>query len=302
MRILQEEDLNAIPTSVFLDAVRAQVEADARGEAIAPPRHAVNFDPGALVFTCGGNKEVAGFRVYDTFPKAKNAQEDQLVVAYDRQAAKLKGIAVGERLGAIRTGCLGGVAIDKLVPENRIEKLALVGTGLQAQTQLEAILSLRTINKISVYSRSLDRRGDFAAKMAKKFGVNITPSTSAERAVHDADLVVLATNSAKPVIETGWLKQGAHVSTLGPKFVGRHELPLDIVDRCRLLVSDSPQQIKGQGEKHMFHDVDLNIQHLGASQYAYSSGDLTLFLSAGLAGTEVTALSAAIDFLDTLGG
>jgi len=298
MRILQEEDLNAIPTRVFLDAVRAQIEADARGEAIAPPRHTVNFDPGALVFTCGGNKEVAGFRVYDTFPKAKNAKEDQLVVAFDRESAKLKGIAIGERLGAIRTGCLGGVAIDKLVPENPIEKLALIGTGMQAQTQLEAILTLRKISKVSVYSRSMEKRGVFAANMANKFGVNITPSTSAERAVSDADVVILATNSSKPVIETSWIKEGAHISTLGPKFVDRHELPLDIAERCQLVVSDSPQQIKGQGEKHMFHDAALDVQHLGAGAFSRGAGDLTLFLSAGLAGTEVTALRAAIDHLD----
>ncbi|WP_299343866.1 NAD(P)-binding domain-containing protein [uncultured Maritalea sp.] len=302
MRILQEDDLNAIPTRVFLDAVRAQIDADARGEAISPPRHRVDFDPGALVFTCGGNKDLAGFRVYDTFPKRKNAVEEQLVVVFDRTTAKIKGIAIGERLGAIRTGCLGGVAIDRLVPEERIEKLALIGTGTQAQTQLEAILSLREVGKVSVFSRSMERRGNFATDMAKKLSANITPTSSAERAVRDADVVILATNSSEPVIDTEWIKHGAHVTTLGPKFVDRHELPLDIVARTRLIVSDSPQQIAGQGNKHMFHDQNLPVQHLGAQTFNSAAGDLTLFLSAGLAGTEVTALSAAIDYLDQQSG
>lgn len=302
MRILQEDELNAIPTSVFLDAVRAQIYADARGEAIAPPRHRVDFDPGALVFACGGNKDFAGFRVYDTFPKLKSAIEDQLVVVFDRNTAKLKGIAIGERLGAVRTGCIGGVAIDRLMPDEPIEKMALIGSGVQAQTQLEAILSIREVKKVSVFSRSLERRGNFATQMAKKLSANITPTSSAERAVRDADVVILATNASKPVIETEWIKPGAHVTTLGPKLVDRHELPLDIFERTRLIVSDSPQQIVEQGNKYMFHDLNLPVQHLGAQTQNSAIGDLTLFLSAGLAGTEVTALSAVIDYLDQQGG
>ena len=88
------------------------------------------------------------------------------------------------------------------------------------------------------------------------------------------------------------------MTTVGPKFVDRHELPLDIIDRAKLIVSDSPQQILGQGENHMFHGNGANIQHLGSSDYALGEGDVTLFLSAGLSGTEVVALSAAIDYLE----
>jgi len=298
MRILQEDELNAIPIRVYLEAVRAQIMADACGDAIAPPRHRVDFDPGALVFTCGGNKDLAGFRVYDTFPKSNGATEDQVVIAFDRKSAKLKGIAIGAQIGAIRTGCLGGVAIDRLVPGAQIEKLALIGTGVQARTQLETILSIREVEKVSVYSRSLEKRTNFATEMARRHGVNITPSANAERAVSNADVVILATNAASPVIETSWIKQGAHISTLGPKYIGRHELPLDIIERVKLIVSDSPQQIKSQGEKHMFHARNVDLQHLGATEYQTGAADLTLFLSAGLAGTEVAALSAAIDYLD----
>jgi len=302
MRIIQEAELNHVPMRVFLEAVRAQIIDDANGKAVAPPRHHVDFDPGALVFTCGGNKDLAGFRVYDTFDKPEGTQEDQIVVAFDRHTAKLKGITIGERIGPIRTGCLGGVAIDRMVRQTRIEKLALIGTGVQARAQIEAILSVRDVAKVSVFSRSLEKRTEFAAELARKFNLNITPAANAERVVNDADVVVLATNSSTPVVETKWIKQGAHVTTVGPKFVGRHELPLDIVERAKMFVSDSPQQILGQGDKHMFHDHQISVQHLGDAEFSTSSGDVSVFLSAGLAGTEVAALGAAIDFLDKQDG
>ena len=298
MRILTDDDLCDIPTSVFVKAVGEQIKADAAGKTVSPPRHKVDFDPGALVFTCGGNEKMAGFRVYDTFPKPANAKEDQLVVAFDRETARLKGVAIGERLGAIRTGCLGGYAIQRLASARKIETMAIIGTGLQAETQLEAISAVREIGLVKIFSRKEKNRQAFAKRSSEKLGLHVVACESAKDTVANADVVVLATNSSKPVIETAWIKSGAHVTTVGPKFVGRHELPLDIIERAKLIVSDSPQQILGQGENHMFHGNGANIQHLGASHYALGEGDVTLFLSAGLSGTEVVALSAAIDYLE----
>lgn len=295
MRILTEAELNKVPISLLVNAVRSQIVADAEGRAVAPPRHRVDFGDGGLTFTCGGNDSVAGFRVYDTFPKPDSAAEDQVVLAYDRATAKLKGLFIGERLGALRTGCLGGVAAAVMTADQPIKKLGLMGTGTQAETHLLAIAAMRKIEQIYCFSRNAEKRTAFAQRMAKQLATPICPADDAQMAVDGADFVVLATNSARPVVETRWLANGAHINTLGPKFKDRHELPLDILPRIRTCASDSPQQIAAQGEHHMFHGRALNIQHLGKYQDARGAGDLSLFLSAGLAGTEVALLSAAID-------
>lgn len=297
MRILTEEELNNVPMSILVDAVRAQIVADAEGRAVAPPRHHVDFGEGGLTFTCGGNDELAGFRVYDTFPKPDGVDEDQVVIAFDRASAKLKGLFIGERLGALRTGCLGGVAAAVMTPDQPIKKLGLIGTGVQAETQLLAIAAVRKIEQIFIFSRNAEKRTAFALRMAARLGIPVHPSDDSQTAVDGADFVVLATNSAQPVIKTEWLASGAHINTLGPKFKDRHELPLDILQRVRTCASDSPQQIAAQGENYMFHGQALSIQHLGDHQDACGAGDLSLFLSVGLAGTEVALLSAAIDEL-----
>lgn len=297
MRILTETELNNVPMSILVDAVQAQILADAEGRAVAPPRHHVDFGEGGLTFTCGGNSELAGFRVYDTFPKPDGMDEDQVVIAFDRARAKLKGLFIGERLGALRTGCLGGVAAALMTPDQPIKKLGLIGTGVQAETQLLAIAAVRKMEKVFTFSRDVEKRAAFAHRMGAQLGIPVHAADDAQAAVEGAGFVVLATNSAEPVIKTEWLATGAHINTLGPKFKDRHELPLDILQRVRTCATDSPQQIAAQGENHMFHGQALNIQHLGAYQDARGAGDLSLFLSAGLAGSEVALLSAAIDAL-----
>jgi ornithine cyclodeaminase len=130
---------------------------------------------------------------------------------------------------------------------------------------------------------------------------DVRASGSAEHAVSRADVVILATNSSTPVIEAGWLKPGAHVNTLGPKKRSGHELPLDIAVRAALVASDSPQQIIAAGAEHMLHGHPAagRMAHLGDPKVLETRGPgISLFLSSGLAGSEVAALAAVLKHLD----
>jgi ornithine cyclodeaminase/alanine dehydrogenase-like protein (mu-crystallin family) len=302
VRVLSDHDIDRVPSSIILEAVRAHVLADFLGQTVSPPRHAAEFGDGALVFTVGGNADFAGFRAYETFSKPALEKEDQLVAVWDRATRRLSGIAVGERLGALRTGALGGVAIDRMAPEN-VRKLAVIGAGLQAETQMIAACAVRSFHEISVFSRASENCEAFAARMELLLKKHVHPSGSAEQAVRDADIVTLATNSSTPVIEPGWLNLGAHVNTLGPKKKSGHELPLEIAAGAALIASDSPQQIAAMGAEHMLHGhpASARIMHLGDPKVLEKRAPgLSLFLSSGLAGTEVAALAAILKhFEDT---
>ena len=114
---------------------------------------------------------------------------------------------------------------------------------------------------------------------------------SAEDAVRNADVIMCATNSASPVIETEWLKPGVHVSSMGPKFVNRHELPLDISSVCGLIFTDSLPQITAYPEPFFLHDTEriIGLEEVVAGEVALrgKEDEVTLFCSVGLAGTEV---------------
>ena len=299
MRVLTDRDIDRVPFSIILEAVRAHILADFRGETVSPPRHVAEFGDGGIVFTVGGNAEFAGFRAYETFQIPALEKDDQLTVVWDRRTRRLSGIALGERLGALRTGALGGVAIDRMAAAH-VRKLAVIGTGLQAETQLIAAASVRGFSEIAVFSRGREKAEAFALRMSAALGVSIAAADSAEQAVKDADIVILATNSSTPVLEPGWLKTGAHVNTLGPKKASAHELPLEIAAGAAMIASDSPQQIAAMGAEHMLHGHEAagRIFHLGDPRILEMRGaGRSLFLSAGLAGSEVAALAAVLDYL-----
>jgi ornithine cyclodeaminase/alanine dehydrogenase-like protein (mu-crystallin family) len=300
MRILSDPDVERLPLAPLIAAVRAHIIADAMGEAVAPPRHFVDFADGSLVFTIGGDKRLAGFRAYQTFAKPGHPQDDQIIAAWDQQTGEMLGLAVGNKLGALRTGIIGAIAADVLAPRNaRI--LTIVGTGRQAETQLLAISTVRAFDEVRVVGRRREATATFAERLAGRLRRTIASSTDARAALDGADAVVLATTAEQPVIEAGWLEPHAYVASIGPKSRDAHELPLELADWAGIIATDSPQQIARMGDSHMLFGQPAydRIQHLGevaADAEPVIQGP-ALFLSIGLAGTEVACLAAALEQL-----
>ena len=298
MRILTDDDIDRLPLAPMISAVRAHIAADATGQTIAPPRHVVNFDAGALLFTIGGDRNLAGFRVYQTFAKPGHPHDDQIVAAWDRRTGEMIGLALGNRLGALRTAIIGAVAAGALAPVNA-RTLCVVGAGRQAETQILAVSGTRSFDEIRIAGRRPEAAAALAAKLAGRVRAPLVPLADARAAVEEADVVILATASEQPVIDPAWIAPHAYVATLGPKSKQNHELPLELARRARTIATDSPQQIARMGDTHMLHgtpDYD-RIRHLGlfADEGTEPPEGPALFLSIGLAGTEVACLAAALD-------
>ncbi len=303
--ILKDEDLQGYAFMGFaIDAVERALAARARGEGVSPPRHHVAFPGrGELVFTVGGvlgDMPLAGFRVYDTF---EGSEHSQIVAVWSADDARLKGLVLGERLGAIRTGAIGGAAIRHMSsPDARV--VGVVGSGLQARTQLAAAVAVRNIDLAHVYSRDEARRTAFAEEMQRDLGIEVQPVASAREAVGDADIVILATSSSRPVIAAADLKQGAHVNTLGPKTIDAHEIGLDVAAAASLIATDSTEQTRAYGSPfflagsaHERRLSELSAIVAGMAPGRGADEDTTLFCSVGLAGTEVVVASAIFDNL-----
>lgn len=297
MEILRDADIKRVPIKAFVDAISKFVVADFEGRATTPPRQSVHFPQGRIAFTSGGLGNLAGFRAYETFQSRERVTEDQIVAVWDTTTCSLLAVCLGTSLGAIRTGVLGAIAVHALAPSS-ISTCALIGTGLQAEAQLRAILALRQLTEVRVYSKQEAHRSAFAERLATATATRAVPCRTPEDAASGADIVVLATNSNAPVVEADALEGALHITTVGPKFANAHELPLAAA-AGRLIVSDSPQQIRVQGQQHMFYGQPCvgEIQHLGKILSAGRPQEpvRSLYLSAGLAGTEVVALAAALN-------
>lgn len=285
VKILTDSDVWAgLDMHSAIAAVRRALAAHCDGTLVAPPRHGVSTGPGSLVFTVGGQGSLAGFRVYDTYPDSK---QDQLTAVW-RDGA-LQGVIVGSALGAIRTGAIGGVAVDALArPE--ASTVAIVGAGLQARTQLLAAAAVRLLTQVRVYSRTQASRDRFAAEMSARLDLRVDAVDNVSDAFDGADIILSATNASSPVFRAEDVPAGCHVTVAGPKFADRHEWPRALADRAARIVTDAPDQLRAYptpfllaSTPHMDRIEDL----CRLSAATRRAEDITLFVSTGLAGTEV---------------
>jgi ornithine cyclodeaminase len=155
------------------------------------------------------------------------------------------------------------------------------------------------LREVTVFSRTPAAREDFAARIRAELGIEAKVARSAAAAVEGRDIVLLATSSPTPVIAASDVSPGAHVTTLGPKQRGRAEFDTDLAARATVIVTDSPAQIAAYqppmllaGTPDADRMVALGAVIAGDAPGRRSPDDVTLFCSAGLAGTEVFLLDA----------
>jgi ornithine cyclodeaminase/alanine dehydrogenase-like protein (mu-crystallin family) len=297
MMLLDDRQISArLGPRAAVAAMRQAITDAERGILAAPARVTSDLGDGRLVFTTGARAgQWFGYRSYDTFGAEPGAQ---VVVVHDRHTGLVKAVAVGHELGRCRTGAIGGVAADVLARPDAAE-LAMIGTGPQAWAQLWAISSVRDLTGVRVWSRDACHRESFAHRAETELGLRASPARGAQDAVYAAGIVVLATSSPVPVLDPSWLADGCHVTSLGPKQQGRAEFGAALAARADVLVTDSLAQAHGyqppfvlDGTPQMDRLVSLGSVIEGAAPGRTGPGQVTLFCSVGLAGTEVHLLAS----------
>ncbi|GAA3184577.1 MULTISPECIES: ornithine cyclodeaminase family protein [Streptomyces] len=281
-----------------VDLMRHLLREAWRGRLLAPARAHAGLGTGAVTVTAGAAGDLYGYRVYDSLPHEGHTA-DQVVAVHDRATGRLLGLVVGSELGARRTGGLGAVAVDLLARPGRCV-LGLIGAGQQAWHQLWAVTAVRPLAEVRVFSRSGERRAEFARRAVRELGVEARPVDRARSAVTGADIVITATTSPRPVLDADWIAPGTHLTTVGPKYADGHELPLALADRATVIATDSPQQAAAYRPdfflaptRHFSRLVPLGALLDGAAPGRQHPDDVTLYCSVGLAGTE-PLLAAAL--------
>lgn len=259
------------------------------GALSAPPRAHIALGEGQIVVTAGqSGHDWYGYRCYDTMP---TTQDEQIVVAHDATTGEIVAVAMGTELGARRTGALGGVAARALTG-GTVNHLGIIGTGRQAFTQLWAIAGFARPDRITVHSRNPARRKEFSDRAAAELGLTVDPCDQARDAVTDADMVVLATSSPTPVIDTSWLRPNVVVTTMGPKQVGRAEFPPDLVTGAVFAVTDSIDQLRSYDPPALTAAMSgmHELAHLVTGTVKAPTAGRRIYCSVGLAGSEVHLL------------
>ncbi len=295
MLVLTDKDIEAcLPMGAAVAAMRSAFLSEAAGTMVSEPRQGFRVGDAGLVWTPGGfvDRQTMGLRLYATgVPRS-----DQLVALWGTATGELRCVALGSLLGRLRTGAIGGVAIDALArPDATV--VGVIGFGQQAWQQVEAALAVRPIRRVQAYRRDRAELERQVALGAERWGLEVVACADAREAAGGADIVVTATNASLPVVRAAWLEPGAHVNALGPKYAGANEIDLDLAEAASTIACDFPDQYRRESDfflhatSHMARMVRLS--DLVARPVRRSASDVTLFLSHGLAGTEVRLLEEA---------
>ncbi len=159
------------------------------------------------------------------------------IVVNDPETGMIEAFMDATYLTAMRTGAVTGVAARYLAPE--VSKVvAVFGAGVQGRTQTWAACTVRDVERVYVYDLYKEARERFAEEMTEKLGVEVVPAASGEEACIDADIVLTATTSPKPVIRRAWLKERVHVSAIGAFYPDWRELDTATVAESKLVIDD----------------------------------------------------------------
>lgn len=275
--------------------IRDALRDHAEGRLVAPPRATADLAGSRLMITAGLRRD--DWYGYRSYLAPGSGDDDQVVVVQDLATGRVRGVAAGTELGPRRTGAIGGVAAD-LLARPEAATLALIGTGRQARAQLDAIRTVRSLTEVRCFSPTERHRRAFAERARAELEIPCLATDDARSTVEGADLVVLATDSAVPVIDPAWLAPGCFVSTLGPKQLGRAEFGPGLVDAVQLAATDSLDQLAGYQPPNVLAGTPQGdrVVALGDLLTCRAPGrttpdQRTLFLSVGLAGTEAYLLA-----------
>ena len=312
--ILNHADVAAhLPMRDCIGAMKDAFAAMERGDVALPLRSVTALPHGAgwlasMPSCLLGDPPLAAVKTITVVPRNSGTPLDShqgAVLLFDASNGRLLAILDAGMITAIRTAAASALATDVLARRDAGD-LAILGTGTQARTHLEAIASVRTLRRVRVWGRHRERAESFAADATLAVGtpgVRIEVASSARDAVDGADIVVTVTASGEPVLHGTWLAPGSHVNAVGACRPNLRELDGEAVKRARVFVDRRESAMAEAGDLLLAiaeGAVGPNpiVAELGAVIAGTAPGrldaiDITLFESLGIAVQDLAAARVA---------
>ena len=183
-------------------------------------------------------------------PKIGLPSVNGLMVVFSARTGLVEAVLLDNGyLTDVRTAAAGAVAAKWLAREDA-GRVGIVGAGVQARLQLEALTLVREVGEVEVWARNADRAAAFAADMERRLGLPVAPVESLEGLVRDSAIVVTTTPSKDPLIAADWLHPGLHITAMGSDAGYKNELAPGVVAAADLYVPDRRSQCAVLGELH----------------------------------------------------
>ncbi len=305
-RLLTEEHVRSVlPMSDLIATMESAVARFSAGDVEQPVRTVLQVGPSRALFAVMpvalAQPPAMGAKLVTVFNgNVARGLPSHLatIVLLDPDTGSLVAVLDGRYITEARTAAVSAVSARHLARVGA-SRLALIGSGVQARSHLEALQEVRRLADVRVWSPEARSRERFVREMA---GVAHAPLRACETAAHalaGADLIVVATSSPTPVVRAEWIAPGAHVMCIGACRPDQREIDPALTTRARLYVDSRAAALVESGDvvmniaEHRFgpdHLVgEIGEVVLGRVPARTSDTDITLFKSLGMAVEDVAA-------------
>ncbi|HEX9943246.1 MAG TPA: ornithine cyclodeaminase family protein [Thermoanaerobaculia bacterium] len=306
---LNRQDIEALlPMEECVDVVEAALQALARGEALQPLRSALwmpdrhgllGVMPGML--NAPGGPPVAGVKVLTVVPENHLHGEEShqgMVLLFEQERGRPLCLLDATAVTAIRTAAASAVATRALACRDAGD-LAILGSGTQARSHLDAMRAVRPLRRVRVWSRRPESARRFAEREEGRLGLAVEAVPSSQEAVEGADLICTVTAATEPVLKGEWISPGAHVNAVGACTPAVRELDAAAVARSRLFVDRRESALAEAGDfllarkegavadDHILGELGELLE--GKVPGRCSEQEVTLFKSLGIAVEDLAA-------------
>jgi len=312
--LLREADVKAVLTmDDLIDAMGSALQRFSTKQVEQPVRSVISVDGDAAffgtmpAFVRGG---ALGAKLVTVFgANAARGLHTHLasIVLLDSETGALLALVDGRFITEARTAAVSAVS-SKLLARPTAASMAIIGSGVQARSHLEALSRVHRLRQVTVWSPNKDHRDAFVeyAKTAKGSDPGSDPKVSAVdhagEAVVGADVIVLVTASPTPVLESGWVKPGAHIISVGACRPTQREMDPALTARSRFFVDSRAAALVESGDVVMgIQEGRFGPDHIVAEIGEVVNGapgrrdntEITIFKSLGMAVEDVTAADLA---------
>ena len=307
IRMLAANDVKAaLPMPKAIEAMKQAYIQFSTGQSTVPLRAHIPTEKGVTLlmpaFLHGSrNLGIKIISIYEDNPKLNLPTISATVMVLDPETGFPLALMDGSSLTAIRTGAGGGAAADVLARKDA-KNVALFGAGVQARTQLQAVLAVRDIEQVSIidhFEEAAQRLADDVATWPKapKVILGQTPS----KAVQDADIVLTATTSPTPLFDGNDLKPGAHVTGIGSFTPDKREIDENTVRRALVVVDSREACLSEAGDiiiPKVAIDAEIGEILNGDKPGRQNDEQITFFKSVGIAVQDT--LAAAVVYSEAV--
>jgi ornithine cyclodeaminase len=302
----QREVPHLLPMGECIDVMAEALAALTRGDAVMPLRGMAGVPDQAGLLAWMPSllppAGVLGIKVISVFPNEGTELESHqgAILLFEDQQGQLLALVDASEVTAIRTAAVSGLATRLLAREDA-DDLAILGSGTQARTHLEAMMAVRDLRRVRVWSRNPDHARSFAERGSGRLVIPVEVAATAQEAVEGAGIVCTTTSSTEPVLEGKWLSPGAHVNAVGFAGPAGRELDTQAIARSRLfadrresILSEAGDFLIPRSERAVSDDHvvgELGEVVLGKIDGRTSPDQITVFESLGLAIEDLAAVN-----------